>query len=67
MPRESGASSNPGAAAFSEPKRLGVVDRPLSRAMTVTEVDTSPYRDAAAYGVSSLRMIFPPFITNLTR
>jgi hypothetical protein len=25
------------------------------------------YFDAAAYGVSSLRMILPPFITNLTR
>jgi len=25
------------------------------------------YRDGAAYCVSSLRMILPPFITNLTR
>ncbi len=27
----------------------------------------SRYRDGAAYCVSSLRMILPPFITNLTR
>jgi hypothetical protein len=29
--------------------------------------ETKGYRDGAAYCVSSLRMILPPFITNLTR
>jgi hypothetical protein len=29
--------------------------------------ETNRYRDGAAYCVSSLRMILPPFMTNLTR